>query len=205
MTRPARVSPDRILAAAAAEFAERGFDGARVDRIAARARVNKAMLYYHFKNKAQIYRELLRQMFSGAAARLRAIHTESLSPAEKVDRAIAGLAEVIGQHPELPAIMMREVADRGRHLDRDALTTLAGVPQAFGAIVHEGVERGAFRPVDPVFAYFTAIAPLIFFLAAAPIRKQVSDLHLVDLQRLTPDSFVRHMQDNVRRTLIQDA
>ena len=44
MSRPARVSPDRILAAAALEFAERGYAGARVDRIARRARVNKAML-----------------------------------------------------------------------------------------------------------------------------------------------------------------
>ena len=50
MSRPARVSPDAILAAAALEFAERGFAGARVDRIARRARVNKAMLYYHFKS-----------------------------------------------------------------------------------------------------------------------------------------------------------
>jgi AcrR family transcriptional regulator len=58
MARPARVSPDRILAAAAAEFAERGFAGARVDRIARRARVNKAMIYYHFASKQRLYRVL---------------------------------------------------------------------------------------------------------------------------------------------------
>ena len=60
MPRRPRVSPDRILAAAAAEFAERGFGGARVDRIARRARVNKAMLYYHFRSKRELYRTLLR-------------------------------------------------------------------------------------------------------------------------------------------------
>ena len=54
MGRPAKVSPERILVAAAAEFASRGYAGARVDRIARRARVNKAMLYYHFSNKDEI-------------------------------------------------------------------------------------------------------------------------------------------------------
>ena len=66
MPRPARVSPDRILAAAAVEFAARGFAGARVDRIARRARVNKAMLYYHFHSKQGLYRTLLRRTFTTA-------------------------------------------------------------------------------------------------------------------------------------------
>ncbi|HEV3484574.1 MAG TPA: TetR/AcrR family transcriptional regulator, partial [Vicinamibacterales bacterium] len=56
-------SRDRLLAAAAAEFAARGFAGANVDRIARAARVNKAMIYYHFKSKAALYREILQDMF----------------------------------------------------------------------------------------------------------------------------------------------
>ena len=72
MPRPARVSPDRILAAAALEFAERGYAGARVDRIARRARVNKAMLYYHFGSKQGLYRTLLaRRPSTSLAAQLR--------------------------------------------------------------------------------------------------------------------------------------
>ena len=70
MPRPARVSPDRILAAAALEFAERGYAGARVDRIARRARVNKAMSDYHFASKQGLYRALLRSTFAQIAARL---------------------------------------------------------------------------------------------------------------------------------------
>ena len=85
MARPARVSPDAILAAAALEFAARGFAGARVDRIARRARVNKAMLYYHFTSKERLYRTLLRRMFTRAAERLRAIGAGDGTSAEKVD------------------------------------------------------------------------------------------------------------------------
>jgi TetR/AcrR family transcriptional regulator len=201
MARPARVSADRILTAAATEFAERGFDGARVDRIARRARVNKAMLYYHFGSKERLYRALLHGMFTNAAERLRTIAAEPIAAAEKIDRAIVGLAQVIREHPILPAIMMREVADGGRHLDAETLQALGGVPRAFGTIVEEGVARGEFRPIDPVFAYFSVLPPLLFFLAAAPIRRQVADLHVMDLKALGADAFIRELQQAVRRTL----
>src|SRR6188472_266478 len=107
MPRPSRVSPDRILAAAAGEFAARGFAGARVDRIARRARVNKAMLYYHFKSKERLYRTLLRQLFGVAAARLGAIASEHVPASEKIDRAIASVAALVEEHAFFPAIMLR--------------------------------------------------------------------------------------------------
>jgi AcrR family transcriptional regulator len=50
----------KILDAARAEFSEKGFDGARVDEIARRAEVNKALIYYYFKGKDELLQELLR-------------------------------------------------------------------------------------------------------------------------------------------------
>jgi len=199
--RPARVSPDRILAAAALEFAERGFAGARVDRIARRARVNKAMLYYHFKSKHLLYRTLLRQMFTVAAERLDAIAATHVPPAEKIDRVIAAMSAFIDEHAFFPAIMLREVAEGGAHLDRVTLTALAAVPRAFGAIVQEGVASGAFRPVHPVFAYFSTLAPIVFYLAGSPIRRELSDLHVIDMRALSPADFVAQVQEAMRRTL----
>jgi TetR/AcrR family transcriptional regulator len=205
MARPARVSPDRILDAAALEFSERGFAGARVDRIARRAKVNKAMLYYHFKSKGHLYRTLLRRMFTLVAERLQAIGASDAPPSQKLERAISGMAAFIAQHAFFPAIMLREVAEGGAHLDRDTLRALAAVPRAFGAMVHEGVAAGAFRPVDPVFAYFTMLAPIVFYMAGASIRKEITHLHVMDLHTLSPDDFVRHMQESIRRSFAHDA
>lgn len=52
---------ERILSAALREFAAQGFAGARVDRIARRAAVNKRMLYHYFGNKEKLFRAVLRQ------------------------------------------------------------------------------------------------------------------------------------------------
>ena len=204
MPRPARVSPDGILAAAALEFAERGFAGARVDRIARRARVNKAMLYYHFKSKKTLYRTLLLGMFSLVAARLQAIAALDRPPAEKIHLAIAGMADFIQDHTVFPAIMLREVAEGGAHLDRETLRALGAVPAAVARIVQEGVSSGAFRDANPVFAYFSMLAPLVLFLAGAPMRKEIADLHVVDLRALSTAEFVEQLQESARRSLARD-
>src|SRR6266480_1271749 len=54
-----------ILQAAAHEFAEHGIAGARTDAIAREARVNKALLYYYFKDKETLYGAVLDDAFSG--------------------------------------------------------------------------------------------------------------------------------------------
>ncbi|MEQ1871985.1 MAG: TetR family transcriptional regulator, partial [Vicinamibacterales bacterium] len=98
MSRPARVSPERILSAAALEFSARGFSGARVDRIARRARVNKAMLYYHFGNKQGLYRALLLKTFGAAAERLNAVAAGSDPPEQKVGQLVVAFADIIAEH-----------------------------------------------------------------------------------------------------------
>jgi len=199
MARPQKVSPERILAAAAVEFASRGYSGARVDGIARRARVNKAMLYYHFGSKQAIYQALLRSVFTSAAERLKAIAASGAAPTEMLDRAVAELAAFMAEHPHFPGIMLREVAGGGTHLDRETLATLTSVPKAFSAIVMQGVQKGIFRPMHPFAAYFTLIAPIVFYMASAPIRKELADARLLDVASLSPDNFIAHVQDTMHR------
>jgi TetR/AcrR family transcriptional regulator len=201
MPRPARVSPERILAAAAVEFAAHGYAGAGVDRIARRARVNKAMLYYHFRSKQGLYRALLRDTFGRAADRLRASAATGTTPAEQLDLVIVGIAAFIQQHRHFAAIMLREIAERGAHLDAETLAALAALPRIVAAIIQRGVDEKAFRPVHPLAAYFSMLAPMVMYLAGAPIRERLSAEHFGGGPMLDHDAFVRYIQDSTRRAL----
>ena len=204
MARPARVSPERILAAAAAEFAARGFAGARVDRIARRARVNKAMLYYHFGNKQALYRELLRGTFSRVAAALQALVEEGGSAEEVLDRMIATIARVAEAHPFLPAVMLREIAEGGTHLDRDTMAAMAGLPRAFASVIGKGVQAGTMRPLNPLIAYFSTVAPIMLFTASAPIRKEMAGTQQLPFAMPEREAFITHVQHMLRRSLAAD-
>ncbi|MGJ3243328.1 MAG: TetR/AcrR family transcriptional regulator [Opitutales bacterium] len=60
--KPPKPTPEKILSAALQEFARSGYSGARVDRIGNRAGVNKQLIYYYFKNKSGLYREVFRRV-----------------------------------------------------------------------------------------------------------------------------------------------
>ena len=84
-----RDSRARIFDAATVEFAERGFEAAGVDRIAAKARVNKAMIYYHFGSKLALYLEVTRDMLRAVAGHVHAIADGPATPEQKLDAWVA--------------------------------------------------------------------------------------------------------------------
>src|SRR5271167_4096059 len=73
-----------ILKAAVAEFSEHGIAGARTDAIARAARVNKALLYYHFKDKETLYGAVLDDAFSGLKATVFRVLDGDLPTREKM-------------------------------------------------------------------------------------------------------------------------
>ena len=200
MPRPLKVSPERILAAAAAEFAGRGYAGARVDRIARRARINKAMLYYHFGSKQALYRAILRSTFAELAARLETIAATPEPPAEKLGAAIRAMAAFVETHAFFPAIMLREIAEGGAHMDADALEALASVPRVFAGILTQGMHDGVFRPMHPLAAYFTTVAPILMYVASTPVRTQLTSRKLIVEAGvpLTAETFVADLQQSLQ-------
>jgi AcrR family transcriptional regulator len=94
-----------IFRAAALEFAERGYDAAGTDRIAIRARVNKAMLYYHFGSKGELYAEIVRDMVGAVGARVRAVADGPGSAEHKLDAWISALVEEAAARPWFPPVL----------------------------------------------------------------------------------------------------
>jgi TetR/AcrR family transcriptional regulator len=198
-------SRQRILAAATAEFATRGFDGTTVDRIAAKARLNKAMIYYHFHSKRALYTCVLRDIFTLIGDRLAAIANSPDDPADKIDRFVAAFV-LEGQHiTHVAPIMLREFAEGGRRLDEETYKVMARVLRAMTGIVDEGRAAGRFADIDPLLLYLTTIWPIVVYLATAPIRSAVARVARFDPHRMDPEHFIRHMQMLNRRALMPAA
>jgi TetR/AcrR family transcriptional regulator len=194
------VSRDRVFAAAAAEFAARGYAGANVDRIARAARLNKAMIYYHFKSKAALYREILRDMFGAVRERVGAVAASDAAPEDKIRAYIAAIAHEADARPHFPPIWLREIAEGAEHVDVVTLRYVREVLAALGAIIAEGVRAGRFQPAHPLLVQGGIIAPLMFFLATAPLRQKIARAGVLQLPPISRDMVVNHIQ---RLTLAQ--
>jgi AcrR family transcriptional regulator len=202
--RPDRDSRLALFRAAATEFAERGYEAAGVDRIAAKAHVNKAMLYYHFGSKAKLYIAVLQDMFRAVGDRARAIADGPGTPEEKFDRWVATIVDEAAARPHFPPIMLRELASGGVHLDPDTFRLLNAVYAAIRDIVIAGREQGVFRDVDPLLVHFTIIPAVMFFLARARAMERRPRLTSGIAEPISRADFVRHMRETVRRMLRKD-
>jgi TetR/AcrR family transcriptional regulator len=189
---------DAILAAAATAFAARGFSGTSVDSIAAASGFNKAMIYYHFRNKKGLYVEILRDVFRMLGGRAADIADADLPPAGKIEAFIDAFDNMAATRPFMPPIMMREMAEGAVHLDSETLRLMAAIFGNLSRILEEGAAKGVFRPAHPVLTYFTLISPIIFFRATAPIRAALGKTHVPDVLAIDPAAFVA----NVKSTAI---
>lgn len=185
---------ERLLAAAAAEFAARGFAGASVDRIARTARANKAMIYYHFQSKAALYRAILRDMFAAVDTRVQATLASDLPIEDKVRAFVEAIALEAEARPHFPPIWFREIAEEGTHLDAATTAHIANVVKALAGIIGEGVAARRFQPVNPLIVHAGIIGPLLLYFASAKLRARLERGGVRGAAHFTRDEFVTHVQ-----------
>lgn len=154
-----------ILVAGRAEFAERGFEGARVDAIAALAGANKRLLYHYFGNKEDLYRAVLLDAYQEIRRGERALSLDQYGPVEAMDRLVRFTFRHFLANPWFPRLLNTENLENARFLktlpDIQALhSPLVG---QIKTIVDRGADARIFRrDVDPVQLYIS-IAALGFF------------------------------------------
>jgi AcrR family transcriptional regulator len=157
-----------ILDVATREFSDRGYNGARVDEIAARTRTTKRMIYYYFGGKKQLYVAVLEREYARIRAAEQAVNVDDLDPAAAIRR----LAEITFDHHEAHPDFIRlvgiENVHRAEHVAELArlvdLNTTA--IQLITAILERGRADGVFRDdVDAVDVHML-ISSYCFFRVA---------------------------------------
>ncbi|MDB5530937.1 MAG: TetR family transcriptional regulator [Devosia sp.] len=154
-----------ILKAARDEFCAEGFNGARVDAIAARAKANKRLLYHYWGNKEALYSAVLFDAYSEIRRGERELSLGQLDPVEAVGRMVRFTFRHYLANPWFPRLLAVENLQNARFLKQ-----LKDIPQLHSplvaelqAIVERGSAAGIFRSdVDPVQLYIS-IAGLGYF------------------------------------------
>ncbi len=188
----------RLLVAARRAFAQHGFDGASVRDITTAAGVNLGAITYHFGSKDALYHEVLQSLVGPVGEILQRIMRESVPPLERIDRAVRGFFAHVRANPELPFIMVREMAS-GRAIAGPILAMMGtAIPTVAGTIA-EGQRDGTIRAGDPLLLALSTFAQPVYLNLARPALAVVAGLDLAD-----PAAYARvvdHAALTVRRAL----
>lgn len=163
----------RIVAAAESIFAERGLAGARTDEMARAAGVNKALLYYYFGSKANLYRFVLESLFSQLLVAIEFASAAGSLPRQQLLAYVNGYFDFVSSHPNYPRLVQREVMGSGKHLAWIVEHYFRPVHRRLSQAIEAGVAAGDFRRVDAPHTVLTIIAMTIFYFAAAPVLTQI--------------------------------
>jgi TetR/AcrR family transcriptional regulator len=189
-----------LLQASAELFAESGYDGVRVEALARRAGVNKAMINYHFGGKRKLYETVIASVFDELGSRVDALAASPRPAGELLGEFVAGFTELAGRHQSgFPALVLREIiASHGS--PPWFVPRVMKIFLGLRGIISRGIREGEFRAVDPAVVYMNLIGGLVFFLATEPVRHRV-----FKAQRLgappTIEAYVRYVQELLHRGL----
>ena len=167
-SRDAERSQQAILDAASAEFAQHGLSGARVDRIAEQAGLNKRLLYYYFGSKDDLFLAVLEASYARIRQAEQALHLQDMPPVQALRRLTEFTWDYYIAHPEFMTFLNSENLHQGRHLaqSRKAQDVNSPLVETLGAILERGRVDGSFRGgIDPVQLYVSIAGMAYFYLS----------------------------------------
>jgi AcrR family transcriptional regulator len=166
--RDADRSQNTILAAARDEFAQYGLGGARMDRIAERAALNKRLIYYYFEDKETLFQAVLEQSYRDIRQAEQQLNLLELQPAEALRRLVEFTWNYYLQHPEFLTLLNSANLHRARHLQESRRARELNSPliEMLANILERGRAEGTFRGgVDPLQLYISIAGMAYFYLS----------------------------------------
>ena len=165
----------KILESARREFAQHGLAGARVDRIARLARVNKAMIYYHFHSKDKLYGAVIDYHFARLGNYMYDLASKKLAIDELFLEMARMYSEMVEKNREFGPIFLREIASGGRRI-QEALkraTAERGLTTTLINMMEKGIRDGSVRKIDCRQAIISFIGMNLFYFIMAPVINSI--------------------------------
>jgi TetR/AcrR family transcriptional regulator len=193
-------SRDKIIDTAIEVFAEKGKFGARMEEIAALADVNKAMVYYYFSTKENLYREVIQKVqtanFNYVADKIDFIIAHFSSPKDKLVECIKAHFEAVSKNTNYTKILIGALVNNPEYIHQAMENLLkeshAKLHKSLDTILKEGIDAKLFRNVDSLQTQISIMGINLIFFIGKPIGTAMLDCPCED-----EDKFLEKRLDSV--------
>jgi TetR/AcrR family transcriptional regulator len=163
-TRNSEATKNQILDAAEAEFAVTGLGAARTEAIAAQTGVTKAMIYYYFQSKEELYRAVLDRCLSDALGTFLQLQLDYLPPDAALVRLLEKMLQCMSENPRIGSILSLEaIQNKGKYYPKQLGDLLYGT---IISILEQGIVAGVFRQLEPRHTAVNIVGTCAFYFTA---------------------------------------
>ena len=150
--------------------------------------MNKALLYYYFKDKDALYEAVLDHVFSGLRARVTPVLDSDLPPREKMLEYLGAYFDYIAANPRFPRVVQGEWVRSGAKgsapMQRVARKYFRPIFEKLSEVLREGIRTGEFRAVNPMDFLPSVVAVIVFYFTAAPVMKALMKVDPLSEERI---------------------
>ncbi len=172
----------KIFDAAHEVFMQKGMDGAKMQEIADRAGINKALLHYYYRSKEKLYEMVARAIIGRALPIIREFLETEYPLEEKIRRFVNFYVDLIARNPYVPIFVISEM---NKHPDRfidNILPKEIPKPDVFLHQVEVEIAAGRIRPIKPQHLLVNMVSLCIFPFVAKPMMRIVIGMNAQEMR-----------------------
>jgi AcrR family transcriptional regulator len=177
----------QILDAAKNIFQSKGMDGARMQEIANKAGINKAMLHYYYRSKQLLFEAVFKNAFSLLAPQLNAILNDDSSIEDKIKNFTSNYISFIIKHPYLPSFIIQDLNRKPDFILKLKENKEFPNLKKFKKQVALEVEKGIIKPISAEQLFINILALNIFPFVAKPLIMAFTNTDKKDFKQLMID------------------
>lgn len=173
---------DRILDAALKEFASSGYGGGRVEKIAQKANVNKAMIFYYFSSKENLFKIVLSRILIELIQQVRTILEKSQVPKDLIEALPRTYIGFFRRNPDILKMIGLELVQNPKHITAlvsDIFNSFPLPPQKlFRSKIIKWQEEGLISGDDPVQFIMNIVSLSIFSILGIPVVEAILNIKI---------------------------
>lgn len=188
----------RIFDAARELFVQKGLDGAKMQEIADRAGINKALLHYYYRTKEKLFEMVVKAVINRAFPAVRQL-LESEEPLEqKIIRFVDFYIDLISRNTFVPLFIITELNRQPDRFFETIFPKDMAKPEVFFRQVEEEIALGNIHPVKPQHLLVNIVSLCVFPFVAKPMFRVILGLSQPELNQ-----FIAERKEEVKRFVFQ--
>lgn len=186
-----------ILIAAKEIFQQKGMAGARMQEIADKAKINKALLHYYYRSKQLLFEAVFKSAFSLLAPQLNKVLNDDSDLFEKIRKFTENYVSFVIKHPYLPNFVIQELNKNPEFVQK--LRSEKNFPsiEKFKLQVSDAINQGIIKPIEAEHLFINIISLNIFPFIGEPLL-----MALVNMDKESYNKILENRKTEVAEFII---